>query len=159
MTDTPLIRRQTTVDRTIYVSTRDVLRQIQILAIDEFTTREIAESMQSAHRGIDPARLEYAVRTAVKWLVTRGDVRPVGARKHYTVTHGAQYWATTYGHVERGADWLQIQKGDPLTYVLEKEARSCKGCYYKSSLWGVWICTKKNKVAESKCSKYREEVE
>ena len=58
-----------------------------------------------------------------------------------------------------GADWLQIQKGDPLAYLIEKEQSSCKGCYYKTSLWGVWICIKKDKAAVSKCSKYREDGE
>lgn len=55
------------------------------------------------------------------------------------------------------ADWqLKHDTQDPAKIYEEKEALTCNGCIHKSSLWGVAICLKFDKVADAKCSRYKE---
>ena len=43
---------------------------------------------------------------------------------------------------------------DPLTILLEKEDRSCKGCVYKVSYWGVEVCEQHQRLAQRRCLDY-----
>lgn len=77
------------------VTTDAVLNAIRAFPIDSWTTFELAEAM-----GLP----EYPVRTAVSWLLSRNAIRVAGARKRYTRSANAPYWASTYELIERGDD-------------------------------------------------------
>jgi len=55
------------------------------------------------------------------------------------------------------ADWLlKRDTRDPATIYEQKEAATCKGCIHRSTLWGAVICLKFDKLADRKCSRYKE---
>ena len=45
---------------------------------------------------------------------------------------------------------------DPLVILLEREARTCKGCIHHDFVWQQPWCLKQQKPAKCKCSRYRE---
>lgn len=48
---------------------------------------------------------------------------------------------------------------NPLDILIAKEARSCKGCAHKTSLWGVAYCLRNPQKSGDKlrrCKKYQE---
>ena len=103
MTDTPLIRRQVTADRGVKaVTTHEVLECIKDMALDRFTTRELADALIIRHRDIDYERLERSVRQSVVWLVTRGYVKPTNEEAKRLTRRHEPYGATVYEAVEKG---------------------------------------------------------
>lgn len=55
------------------------------------------------------------------------------------------------------ADWgRRSDTRDPCIILMEKQERTCKGCKYRMTLWGVAVCSKKNSKAVRRCGQYKE---
>ena len=95
-----LIRRQTTADRgKVLVSTHDVLTCLQSGNSGPFTTRDIALVLAQSRQELTLDQIEYSVRRAVAWLLTRGYVMRSGDNPPRTQRR-APNWATRYIRVE-----------------------------------------------------------
>lgn len=97
-----LIRREVTADRgQVFITTEDVLEALKFREDERFTTRDIALVLAQSRQDASQARVEYAVRAAVSWLVARGYIkRTKETVKRYTRNH-EPYWATVYLKIER----------------------------------------------------------
>lgn len=104
MNTAKLIRRKTTADRGIvHVSTEEVLICIKSLKAAEFSTCEIVDALQGAHQHTGRRVLEYAVRTAVAWLMERSDVEVAGFTHRYSKRCKYPYRVTIYRVVTKEA--------------------------------------------------------
>lgn len=91
-----LIRRVVTADRgKVLVSTHDVLTFLQTFRGETFTTRDIAMSLAQSRQELALDQMEYAVRRAVAWLLTRGYVARSKDNPPRTLRK-APNWATRY---------------------------------------------------------------
>ena len=55
-------------------------------------------------------------------------------------------------------DYLKRDMRDPLIVLLEREAATCAGCVHRGKLWGMFICTKHDRAALTKCKSYKEKA-
>ena len=99
--DTPLIRRKTTADRgKVLISTHEIIIAMKSRESDIFTTRDIAAGLAQSHPEIPADQLEYAVRRAVAWLLTRGYVETAKETEKRFTKAREPYWVAVYRRVD-----------------------------------------------------------
>lgn len=74
-----IIRRETTADCGILVSTRDVLQCINSLGVSEFCAHDVIAAMWASNQCLDKLALSYAVRAALAWLRAKEEIAVAGS--------------------------------------------------------------------------------
>ena len=99
-TEQILIRRVVTADRgKVLVSTHDVLTSLQSCNSETFTTRDIALILAQSRQELPLDQIEYSVRRAIAWLLTRGYVARSKDNPPRSLRR-APNWGTRYIKVE-----------------------------------------------------------